>query len=197
MLTILITGSMGAGKSSAIDFLEFKAYPVFKADTEAKEMLRPHSPCYPRLKQLFSNSFLSKLSEEFDRKKIAEEIFNYPEKRKAMEAIVHPLVQASFKKFVSYQEKQAQSMVFYEASLISQEIFNSFDKLILIVCPKNIKKRRLIKVGWTKKEIEKRWAIQIPKSKVIDKMDFIIDNSGDFKDLHTQIEKVLSLIKTS
>lgn len=195
MLTVLVTGSMGAGKSSAVAFLELKSYPVFKADVLAKEMLRPQSPCYHRLKQLFGEECLSVVNEgEFDKHKLAQEIFKCPEKRKAMEDIIHPLVQESFEAFIEDQKKQAQSKIFYEAPLITQDIFDSCDKRILIICPKDVQKRRLIQTGWTAQEIEERWAAQIPESEIIDQMDFIIDNSGSLRDLHTQIEKILSSI---
>ena len=189
MLTVLITGSMGAGKSSVIAFLELKNYPVFKADRQAKEMLKPQSPCHHRLRQLFGENCFSPHRGEFNKKKLAQEIFKDPEKRKAMEALIHPLVQESFKKFVVYQKKKDQNKVFYEAPLISQSLFNSFDKLILLVCSKDIKKRRLMKKGWTEREIEERWALQVPESEIIDKVDFVIDNSGDLKNLHEQIGK--------
>ena len=192
MLTLLVTGSMGSGKSSAMALLKAKSYPVFKADDQAKELLKPQSPCYHRLKQLFSEAGFSVANEEEGRKKLAQEIFSHPAKRKAVEAIIHPLVQESFKKFVEYQEKQSQNKpIFYEAPLISHDIFDSFDKRVLLICPKDIKKRRLIRKGWTDKEIEERWAVQIPESEIIDKMDFVIDNSGDLKNLNTKIDKML------
>lgn len=194
MLTVLVTGSMGAGKSSVIAFLRLKSYPVFQADVRAKELLKPQSLCYYRLKQLFGEKCLSDDGGEFDTKKLAQEIFKYPAKRKIMESVIHPLVRKSFKEFVTDQEKQYESKVFYEAPLISQSVFNSFDKCILLVCPKKVQKKRLIKKGWTAKEIEQRWAVQIPESKIIDKVDFVIDNGGNLENLHMQVKKFLSLM---
>ena len=194
MLTVLVTGSMGAGKSSAVTFLKLKSYPVFQADVRAKELLRPQSPCYHRLKQLFGEKCLSGNSEEFDTRKLAQEIFKYPEKRKIMEAVIHPLVRKSFKEFVKDQEKQTKSKVFYEIPLISHDVFDCVDKCILLVCPKDVQKKRLIKKGWTAREIEQRWAAQIPESQIIDKVDFVINNKGNLENLHIQIEKVLSLM---
>ena len=115
------------------------------------------------------------------KKKLAKEIFKFPAKKKAMEVIIHPLVQKAFKNFVRDQKKQGQNRVFYEAPLISKIIFDSFDKKILVTCPDNLKKERLIKKGWTEKEIEERWAVQVPDSAILDKVDFIIDNKGSLK----------------
>ena len=192
MLIVLVTGSMGSGKSSAMALLEAKPYPVFKADDQVRELLKPESPCYHRLKPLFGEACFSGAKGEGDRKKLAQEIFSHPAKRKAVEAIIHPLVQESFKKFIEDQKKQSPNKpVFYEAPLISDDIFDSFDKRVLLMCPKDIQKRRLIRKGWTDKEIEERWAVQIPESEIIDKMDFVIDNSGDLKSLNIKVNKML------
>ena len=193
MFLVLVTGSMGAGKSSIIRLLENKAFPVFKADSVAKEFLSSKKPCNEALKQLFSKECL-KDDGEFDRKKLAQEIFKNSEKRKAMESILHPLVQESFKKFVKKQEKTGKNWVFYEAPLISMSIFDSFDKRILVTCSKEIIRKRLLDRGWTIKEIEERWAVQIPESQIKDKLDFIIKNTGDLKKLSHQLDKILSLM---
>ena len=194
MIIVLVTGSMGAGKSSVIAYLKAKACSVFQADNRAKEFLSPKSPCYSRLKKLFSEDGFVHSHGGFDRKKLAEVIFKYPEKKKAMESIVHPLVQKAFKKFIKDQKKQGQNKIFYEAPLISKIIFDPFDKKILVTCPKNLKKKRLIKKGWTEKEIDERWAVQVPDSVILSKVDFIIDNKADLKSLNRQIDNILSLI---
>ncbi len=196
MLTVLITGAMGSGKSSAMAFLELKAYPVFRSDIQAKEMLKPQSPCYNRLKKLFKTC-LSGPHGKFDKQKLAEEIFKYPEKRKAMEAIIHPLVLKSFEEFAGNHKKKGQNTVFCEAPLISHNILDFFNKRILLICPQDIKEKRLIKKGWTKKEIKRRWAAQIPESEITGKMDFVIDNSGDLKSLRLQIDEILQIINKS
>ena len=193
MLTVLITGSMGAGKSSVVAYLKTKACPVFQADVKAKTLLSPKSPCYSRLKEIFyEQPHLVYSRGGFNKKKLAQAIFKSPEKRKAIEAVIHPLVQKAFKEFVEDQKKKDQYRVFYEAPLISEDIFDRFDRNILVVCPEDLKMKRLVKRGWTKKEIKDRWAVQIPDSAVLNKVDFVVDNKGEFKDLNEQVDKILS-----
>lgn len=190
MLLALITGSMGSGKSTTAGFLKARSCPVFQADAYSKKLLKIQSPCYDSLKRLFGGQCLSP-SGDFDRKKLAKEVFKSVEKRKAMEAIIHPLVRESFKKFLEKQKKRGEKRVFYEIPLISRDIFNSFDKRILLTCPKDIKKKRLMQKGWDLKDIESRWAVQIPESEIRDKVDFVIDNSGDLKSLSAKVDEIL------
>ena len=194
MLTVLITGSMGAGKSSVIALLEDKNLPVFNADIQAKKLLKAESICYPQLKRIFTDKSFYLSSGDLNLEKMAQSLFTDSKKRKAVEAIIHPLVRGSFKKFVQNQKNKGRNRVFYEVPLLNQKIFNSFDKKILITCPKSIKKKRLLKRGWTFKEIEQRWAVQISDSQVKDKADFVIDNSGDLQNLKKQVEEILYLL---
>ncbi len=196
-LTALVTGSMGAGKSAVTAYLKAKSHSVFSADAQAKKLLSSDSPCYSRLKKVFSEDFFTCSNGEFNKKRLAQEIFKRPEKKKAMERIIHPFVQKAFEKFLKEREALGRPLAFYEAPLISSSLFNRFDKKILVICPKNIKIERLIKAGWTKREVEERWAAQIPDSQMLDQADFIIDNKSDEENLRRQIDQILPLISPS
>ena len=191
MLLVLVTGAMGAGKSSVSSYLETKGYPVFQADVHGKKLLKPESPCYAYLKQVFDKDDVFHSNKEFDRKKLARFIFKYPEKRKLLEAVIHPFVRKFFESFIQERKEQGRSAVFYEASLISNTIFDRFDKTILVVCPAPLKLKRLVKKGWTEEEIKERWAVQVPDSMILNRADFIINNKGDLKSLNGQIDKIL------
>ena len=195
MFTVLVTGSMGAGKSSVIAHLKTQNYPTFQADIRAKKLLNSKSSCYPQLKKLFSEKDFFLKNGEFNRNKLAQTLFKHPKKRQAMEAIIHPLVQKAFKKFLKDKEKQGYRIVFYEVPLISKLLFDRFDKNILVTCSKDLTKKRLIKKGWAEKEIERRRAVQVSESEIFNKIDFLIKNEGSLKKLNKQVDKVVSLIK--
>ena len=195
MLTILITGGIGAGKSWVIDWLKRRSQFVFQADNQAKKLLKTDSICYSQLRELFFESELYLPNGEFDRKKLAQKIFQDLKKRKAMEAIIHPLVRRAFKEFVEELKKKGVDQVFYEAPLISKSILKFCDKKILITCPISIRRQRLFLKGWTESDIENRLLGQIPAENIKNQVDFIIDNSGDFKNLKSQLNTFLLWLK--
>ncbi|MCZ0932907.1 MAG: dephospho-CoA kinase [Oligoflexia bacterium] len=195
MRTILITGSIGSGKSWAINWLKKRSQPVFQADSQAKKLLQTGSVCYPQLKKLFFESDLYLPNGEFNKKKLAQKIFQDLKKRKAMEALIHPLVRKAFRQFAEEQKKKGANKVFYEAPLISKSILKACDKRVLITCPISIRKQRLTLKGWSEPEIEERFSRQMPDSAIKQQVDFIIDNSGDFKKLELQLNEVLLLLE--
>ena len=195
MKTILVTGSMGSGKSSVIDYLERKGYPVFRADDQAKKFLTSESPCYKDLRKLFPDKKFLNINGDFNRQQLAKTIFTDREKKTAIESLIHPLVQKAFKKFIRLQK--GSELVFYEAPLLSQKIFSRFDKTILLLCPENLKKNRLIQKGWQEEDLKARWEGQIQDSKVLDKVDFILNNKGDLKQTYKQVEAVLKALKNN
>ena len=195
MRTILITGGIGAGKSWTIDWLKKRSFFVFQADHQAKELLKPDSICFSQLKKVFFEESFYLSTGEFDKKKLAQSLFQDREKRKAISAIIHPLVRKAFRQFVEKKKEERKSLVFYEAPLISKSILESCDKTVLITCPVFIRRQRLIAKGWTEKEIEDRLLTQILDSEIKNQVDFIIDNSKDFKNLELQLDKMLLLLK--
>ena len=195
MKLILITGSMGSGKSSVLNYLEKKDYPVFRADAQAKKFLNPDSPCYTELRKLFPDQNFLNSKGEFDRQKLAKQIFKDKEKKQALESLIHPLVQKAFKSFVLFQKDK--DLIFYEAPLLSKKLISRFDKSILLLCSENVKKSRLIKKGWKETELEARWAAQLPDSEVLDKVDFVLDNEKDLNQTYRQVETILRTLKNS
>ena len=200
MKTVLITGGFGAGKSTVLRLLSenslYKLYPpsslsVFKADEKAKELLRVKSPCYPSLRDLFPSVFTA--NGEIDQKKLSSEIFSQPEKRKALQKLIHPMVRKSFQQFVIDQKQQDKELVFCETPLISKNIFDFCEFQVLISCPKAERTKRLLKLGWLKRDIDRRMQAQIPENEVTKRVDFIIDNSHSIENLKTEVKKFLAL----
>ena len=193
MKTILITGRMGVGKSELIAFLKKKSYPVFIADEVAKKLLHPENSCYKRLKKLFLDPHFYQKDGSFHKKKLAQVLFKNPEKKKAMEQIIHPKVRELFKEYV---KKESQSpYLFYEAPLISKGILKSCDFSILVISPYEKQKERLLKLGWSYEEIKERWEAQIPDTEIRKEVDFIIENKKDKLYMQKQLLVFLEKLK--
>ena len=185
---------MGGGKSTISEIFKKKGYVIFSADEQAKELLKPGSVGFQSVKRIFGESFFNKKG-EVDIKKLSQEFFNNKEKKEELEAVIHPLVHAKFKRFA--EENKDKELVFYEAPLISKRLFSCCHKSVLLSCSKDIREKRLLKKGWDKGEIERRFKSQIPESEITeDNFDYIINNQGSLEDLEKKANEMIGFIKT-
>ena len=92
MITIGVTGGVGAGKSVVMDYLkkEYNA-AVIKADEAARLLEEPGQDCYNELLDIFGKSILDE-NGYIDKKAFAAKIFSDPEARAKTNACVHPAV---------------------------------------------------------------------------------------------------------
>ena len=86
-----LTGGIGSGKSTVANYIASKGIPVYIADEEAKKIME-RDDVKQKIQNLFTESILNS-DNSLNRKKIAEFVFNNPDKLKELNAIVHPEVQ--------------------------------------------------------------------------------------------------------
>src|SRR6266404_7300175 len=91
MLKVGLTGSIAVGKSWVLQVLRELGCRVLDADETAREVVEPGTKGLNQIVGAFSEHVLQP-SGELDRKKLAGIIFGNEEKRKILNAIVHPLV---------------------------------------------------------------------------------------------------------
>ena len=195
MKTIVVTGGMGAGKSLFLSLLKKKGLAVFISDQAVHRLLKPDSPCYPQLKRLFPDKKFYLAGGFFNKKELAKSLFEDQALRQKMESLIHPLVRKAFHDFVKKPENQAFEKFFCEIPLISTDFLKSFDHSVLISCPLETRKQRLLKAGWELADIQNRFSSQREDFELKDEVDFIIDNKGSVKNLEEQLDRLLEQLK--
>lgn len=90
MMIIGITGGIGSGKSVVAQMLRAMGHKVYDSDSEAKRLMNTS----PQLRQKLMEAFGSEIYRDgtLDSKALAAIIFNRPEARGRVNAIVHPAV---------------------------------------------------------------------------------------------------------
>ena len=105
-MKIGITGTIASGKTSVSILFRRMGFSVFNADNYAKMATHASNPCFQPLLEVLSEDVLDE-SGDIDRKKMASIIFNDEEKRKAVNAIVHPYVIEGMRNFFANHQKDA------------------------------------------------------------------------------------------
>jgi len=174
MKIIGLTGGIGSGKSTVLEFFKEFDIPVYISDIEAKKIMHSSKDVIFKVTELFGDKAYVKgfLNSKF----IAEIVFSDKQKLKALNAIVHPAV---YKDFLEFVKLQVSNYVIYESALLFENNSEShFDKTILVVAPLKLRIKRLQKRDEsTIPEIEARINNQLPDEDKIKKADFVVKNT--------------------
>lgn len=192
MLKVALTGGIGSGKSEAGALFAGLGAVVIDSDVLAREVVERGTPGFEEVVGAFGDEILS--NGEIDRKKLADLVFNNDEKRKRLEAIIHPKVRAEFEKVVQGADTDA-VIINLIPLLVETKGYRNFDSVITISVPFETRKSRLIKRGMKEYEIDARVSSQASDSDREEVADFVLDNSGDLSHLQEQIEKIYTKLK--
>lgn len=193
MLKIGLTGGIGVGKTTVAKIFESFGIPVFYSDVESKNLMFD-SQIKTQVIELFGEESYS--LDQLNRKHIAAQLFEDPQKRTSLEALLHPRVRQEFQKWASNQNTP---YVLNESALIFEKNLESyFDKIILVKAPLDLRISRVMERDkLTKAEVQARLAAQDNSSKNEDLSDFVIynDNLSNLKlickDIHNKLTKKL------
>ena len=183
MYKLGITGGIGAGKSTASDYLlsKPKVY-VFNADKEAKKCLKNSLSLQHKLINIFGNDIteggkliLSKLAQIAFKDKINQELLN---------GIMWPDILLLIDKSINRESQNNINLFIVDAALIYEgRLNNILDGVLLIKTSDNLRKQRVIKrknISLT--EIAKRMALQMNEEEKEKLSDYVINNNDREKD---------------
>ena len=186
MIKIGITGGIGSGKTTVINFFKALDIPAYIADEKAKALMHK-DPVKSELIALFGKGSFDKAG-ALQRAYIANRVFNTPDLLARLNAIVHPRVEQDFKDWV---QKQDAPYVVYEAAILFETgRYKTFDYTILVKAPLKTRISRLKKRDHsTEKDIRKRMDNQWSDEKKEKLADWVINN----EDLKATEEQVLRI----
>ena len=196
MKIIGITGGVGAGKSTVLDYLreQFQAY-VIQADQVGHQVMEPGEICYSQVIALFGEHILKK-DKTLDRKAVSDVVFGNEEKLKKLNGIIHPAVRQSVLEEIQLQKEKKTAIVVVEAALLLEEHYEKFcDKVWYVQTDREIRISRLMENrGYSREKSESIISSQAPDEYFAKHADYIIRNNGDIKDTWLQVEEGIRLL---
>lgn len=191
MITIGITGGVGAGKSTVLDFLEekYQAY-VIKADEIGHLVMEPGQSCYEPVIGLFGEQVI-KDDKTIDRRQVSDVVFSHPDLLEKLNQIIHPAVRQYITEQLELKKQQGQKICVVEAALLFEEHYQEFcDTIWYIHTDEEIRIRRLMENrGYTRDKSVSIIASQAPESFFRENADYVVVNNGDFAQTRLQIEE--------
>ena len=192
MLTIGVTGGVGAGKSTVLNYIKdnYRA-EIILADDYGNKVKEPGEECYAKIVELLGEGILSSPNGFIDREKMAGAIFADEELRRKVNYIIHPAV---IQKILEDVEKirtggRIDYCLIEAALLIESGLYREFDKLMYIYADENVRRKRLIASrGYSDEKIDSIMATQLSDEEFRSYADVVIDNSGDSRETYKQID---------
>lgn len=177
MLTIIVTGGIGSGKSAVCALLARRGIPVYDSDSRTKALY----DSVPGLKEKIE----AELGIPFSG--LAKLIFSNSEAREKLEAIVYPLVRADFEAWRDAQ-KDAPLVVLESAIILSKPIFDGIaDGVVAVTAPDDVRMERLISRGLTEEDARHRMASQ---SIDLSRAGAVIHNDSTLQSLSRKVSRV-------
>ncbi|MBN1375206.1 MAG: dephospho-CoA kinase [Dehalococcoidia bacterium] len=191
-----ITGTIGTGKStvSAI-FAELGAY-VIDWDRLGHEVVQPGKSAWKQIVESFGKDILSE-DQTLNRQKMAQVVFNNPEKLKQLNSIVHPAISNEDRRLVEERTKlDPKGLIVKDIPLLLEggpELARLIvDKIIVIYCSPEVQFKRLISRGMSEQDAHSRIKNQIPVAEKIKHADYVINNDGLIEETKQQVKKIYS-----
>ncbi|OJX29379.1 MAG: dephospho-CoA kinase [Chryseobacterium sp. 36-9] len=180
-----LTGGIGSGKTSVAKLLEEKGFPVYYSDDEAKNIVNKDSALKEKIIELLGIE--AYIDGVYNRKYVAEKVFNNSELLEQLNHLIHPAVRIDFENWV---EAQNSEYVFKETALLFELKLNQqCYKSLLITADDNLRiKRTMDRDGKTYREVEAIIQKQMPEKEKCKLADYIIYNNSDFESLRIATE---------
>ena len=195
MKVLGITGGVGAGKSTVLDYLrETYSARVIQCDEAARELQEPGGSCYQPMVELFGQQAVLP-DGQLKRSEIARLVFGDRNLLERLNRIVHPKV----KEYVAEEIRRERaggktSLMVIEAALLLEERYDLLcDEIWYIHTEEKIRRQRLKKSrGYTDEKITGIMAAQKPDEYFREHCQFVVDNSSDnVENTYEQIDKGL------
>jgi dephospho-CoA kinase len=187
MLLVALTGGIGSGKSTVGEIFTNLGALVIDSDQLAREVIARGSQGFDLVVAEFGDQILK--NGEIDRALLGEIVFKDRAKLAKLESITHPLIREAFQNFVA--QSPSDSIVINQIPLLVESKSNyTFDAVITVSAPEEIRKQRLYIRGLTEAEIDRRMAAQASDSEREAISDFVIQNAGSSDELTSSVEKI-------
>ena len=187
-----LTGGIGSGKTTVAKFIEAMGFPVYNSDQRAKDIVNDLSILKQKIIHLLGENSYDE-NGNYNRKYVAEIVFNNDEKLKQLNNLIHPAVGIDFENWVT---QQTSKFIFKETALLFELRLNeSCYKSVLVTAEDNIRIKRVMdRDGKTYREVENIIKKQMPEKDKLKLADFVIYNNFGIDELKAETEDTITKI---
>ncbi|MCK8824016.1 dephospho-CoA kinase [Fuchsiella alkaliacetigena] len=187
-MIIGLTGGIASGKSTVSRILAELGAAIIDADQLAREIMEPYTPAWWEVKEAFGEEvFLP--SDELDRERLAEIIFNDQAARKKLDEITHPWVRIKIKQRIEDLQSSGEEIIVAEVPLlIEAEMVDLFTEVWVVYVKREVQINRLReREGISRQAAIARIDSQLSLEEKVDYAQRVIVNEGSKEELRQQL----------
>lgn len=175
MLKLGLTGSIATGKSTLLEAFEAMGVPTFSSDEAVHELYRGEA--VPVIEALFPGVTRNG---EVDRAALSERLVGHPERLKALEDAVHPLVRKRIADFLAEAESTGAWMAVVDIPLLFESGYDyGLDQIAVTTVDEAIQRERaLSRPGMSVEKLDAILARQMPQAEKIERAAYVFDTAG-------------------
>jgi dephospho-CoA kinase len=191
MITIGLTGGIGAGKSLVSEMLVAKGAAVVNADLVGHRSYRKGMPAYERIIAEFGNGILD-AEGEIDRGKLGQRVFADPQERERLNDIVWPAMAEMMEQDLKALRARGEPVAVLEAAVLIEAGWGYLaDETWVVIASPQVTHQRLVETKeMPPEQAEARMRAQLSNEERKWYADAVIENNGSVEDLRRRVDEV-------
>jgi dephospho-CoA kinase len=172
-----LTGGIGSGKSTVADLFAALGAGIVDTDVIAHQLTGPDGAAMPAIRDRFGDTVIAP-DGRLDRQAMRERAFTDPDARRALEAILHPLIRQEADRQVLASAAPYVMLVvplLVESGTYRQRV----DRVLVVDCaPETQVQRTMARSGLTRDDVLRILAAQATREARLAAADDVVDNDG-------------------
>ncbi|MGN7743221.1 dephospho-CoA kinase [Pseudomonas sp. 22526] len=183
-----LTGGIGSGKSAAAQHFIDLGIHVVDADHAARWVVEPGRPALARIAEHFGDSVLQ-ADGQLDRAALRKLIFEVPQQRLWLEALLHPLIADEIAAHLARAESPYAILV--SPLLIESGQYAMTQRILVIDVPQQLQiERTLQRDRISEQQVQAILKAQATREDRLSHADDVLVNDRDLAWLHSEVERL-------
>jgi dephospho-CoA kinase len=181
-----LTGGIGSGKSAAASEFERLGATVVDTDAIAHELTAAGGSAIPEMEKIFGKEMIGE-SGAMDRKKMRDRVFADPVARKALEALLHPMIREESRRRIA--DAPGPYVIHVVPLLVESADYRTrVDRVLVVDSPEEFQvDRTRARSGLSEGQVRAIIASQATRAERLAAADDVIDNRGTIDALRKQV----------
>ena len=195
-VTNRLTGGNGTGKSKVADLFVERGAALIDTDEIAHRLTTPGGGAIAAIRTAFGNEVIAP-DGRMDRAAMRALVFAAPARRKELEGILHPLIQATVHDELSrlaeadLASRPPYILIAVPLLVESDHWLHRVDRVLVVDCPEEVQVARVMaRSGLSEAQVRSIMAAQASRAQRLAVAHAVIDNGGSLADTAAQVDRL-------